>query len=161
MILGFEGTGSFVFNKGSASVLCACICWGIENNCTRSISDKNSEQIVLIKGIFSGLGSVIVALCLGEEVPQVWYVLLTMLLGFVAYGLSINLYITAQKDLGAAKTSAFYSVAPFLGVGFSFLILGEAPAVQFYVALIIMIISTVLMVKETLGNEKSSHEHMD
>ncbi len=154
VILGFEGTGAFAFNKGSVFVLCACICWGIENNCTRSISDKSSEQIVIIKGIFSGLGSVIVALCLGEEVPQVWYVLLTMLLGFVAYGLSINLYITAQKELGAAKTSAFYSVAPFLGVGFSFLILGEAPAVQFYVALIIMIISTVLMVKETLEAEK-------
>ncbi|MST93318.1 DMT family transporter, partial [Ruthenibacterium lactatiformans] len=63
-------------------------------------------------------------------------------------------YIMAQKNLGAAKTSAFYSVAPFLGVGFSFIILGERPTFQFYIALGIMIISTLLMIKDTLGNEK-------
>ena len=60
----------------------------------------------------------------------------------------------AQKNLGAAKTSAFYSVVPFLGVGFSFIILGERPTFQFYIALGIMIISTLLMIKDTLGNEK-------
>ncbi|MCD8037024.1 MAG: DMT family transporter [Clostridiales bacterium] len=165
VILGFEGSDSFVFNKGSLLVLCACACWGIENNCTKSISDKSSEKIVLIKGVFSGLGSVIVALAIGESFPAAFYMLAAMVLGFVAYGLSINFYIMAQKDLGAAKTSAFYSVAPFLGVGFSFVILGERPGIQFYISLIIMVVSTVIMVKETLGNEKlysgyvHTHQH--
>ncbi len=161
VILGFEGSGSFKFNIGSVFVLCACLCWGVENNCTRSISDKSSEQIVLIKGIFSGLGSIVVALILGESFPHLIYILEVMLLGFVAYGLSIKFYIMAQKDLGAAKTSAFYSVAPFLGVGFSFLILGERPTLQFYAALIIMLVSTAIMIKDTLGNEKlySGYEH--
>ncbi len=152
-ILGFEGAGSFVFNKGSVLVLCACICWGIENNCTRSISDKSSEEIVVVKGIFSGLGSIIVALTMEEKFPVLLYILAVMLLGFVAYGLSINFYIMAQNSLGAAKTSAFYSVAPFLGVGFSFLILGERPNIQFYAALVIMMISTIIMVKDTLSGE--------
>ena len=66
-ILGFEGTEAFVFNKGSLFVLCACICWGVENNCTRSISDKSSEEIVLVKGIFSGIGSILIAFTVGEN----------------------------------------------------------------------------------------------
>ncbi|MCC8105986.1 MAG: DMT family transporter [Clostridiales bacterium] len=165
VILGFEGAGTFVFNRGSLFVLCACVCWGIENNCTRSISDKSSEEIVLIKGIFSGLGGIAVARIIGESVPDFIYILEAMALGFVAYGLSINFYIMAQKDLGAAKTSAFYSVAPFLGVGFSFMILGERPGIQFYISLIIMAASTLIMVKETLANEKlyngyvHTHQH--
>ncbi len=153
IILGFEGAEGFVLNKGSLFVLAACLCWGIENNCTRSISDKSSEQIVVVKGLGSGMGGILVALVTGEAFPPVGYLFLTMLLGFVAYGLSINFYIMAQKDLGAAKTSAFYSVAPFLGVGFSFLLLGEQPGTQFYLALSVMLLSTILMVRDTLGQE--------
>lgn len=165
VILSFEGAEAFVFNKGSLFVLCACLCWGIENNCTRSISDKSSEEIVLIKGVFSGFGSIMIAFIVGEKAPEIIYMFAVMLLGFVSYGLSINFYIMAQKNLGAAKTSAFYSVAPFLGVGFSFIILGERPTFQFYIAFCIMIISTLIMIKDTLGNEKlytgylHVHEH--
>lgn len=83
------------------------------------------------------------------------------LLGFVAYGLSIHFYILAQKDLGAAKTSAYYSIAPFLGVVFSFLLLRERPGVQFYIALIIMVISTYLMAKDTIALQHThEHEHI-
>ncbi len=153
VILGFEGADALAFDKGSLFVILACVCWGVENNCTRSISDKSSEQIVIIKGLCSGAGSVIVALAIGEKLPSPLYILSVMVLGFVAYGLSINFYIMAQKDLGAAKTSAFYSVAPFLGVGFSFLILGEAPAPQFYIALAIMTAAAWIMIKETLEND--------
>ncbi len=160
VILGFEGVDSFVFGKGSLFVILACICWGLENNCTRSISDKNSEEIVIVKGLCSGIGSVIVAFVIGEQVPSFLLIVAVMLLGFVAYGLSINFYIMAQKALGAAKTSAFYSVAPFLGVGFSFVLLGEKPALQFYIALVIMLISTWIMIKETLGKEKLYHGFM-
>ena len=64
----------------------------------------------------------------------------------------------AQKDLGAAKTSAYYSVAPFLGVAFSMILLKEHPSLQFFVALIIMIFSTVLMVKDTIELQHT-HEH--
>jgi len=66
------------------------------------------------------------------------------------YGLSIHFYIMAQKELGAAKTSAYYSIAPFSGVAFSMLILGERPEWAFYGALLIMMVSTYLMVKDTL-----------
>lgn len=154
VILSFEGEGSFDFNVGSLLVLGAATCWGFENNCTKMISGKSSVEIVTVKGCFSGLGSLIVAFTVGESLPALKYIALILLLGFVAYGLSINFYIMAQKDLGAAKTSAYYSVAPFLGVGFSMVLLREVPGARFYVALAVMALSTVIMVKDTLSTEK-------
>ncbi|MBQ7833345.1 MAG: EamA family transporter [Lachnospiraceae bacterium] len=161
VILSFEGAGAFSFNRGSLFVLGACICWGFENNCTKMISNKSSEEIVIIKGVFSGLGSLVVALFVGESIPSLIWMLSALVLGFVSYGLSINFYIMAQKDLGAAKTSAYYSVAPFLGVAFSMLFVGERPAWQFYIALFIMIISTVIMAKDTIELQHThEHEHV-
>lgn len=163
IILSFEGTGAFDFNIGSLFVFGACLCWGFENNCTKMISNKSSVEIVVIKGTFSGLGSLIVALIIGESVPSLLWFICALLLGFVAYGLSIHFYIMAQKDLGAAKTSAFYSIAPFLGVAFGMLFLGERPEIQFYLALIVMIASTYFMIKDTVvlqHNHEHSHTHV-
>ncbi len=158
IILSFEGAEALSFNYGSLFVLGACLCWGLENNCTRMISNKSSVEIVVIKGTFSGLGSLIVALFLGESFPELGWILAVLLLGFVAYGLSIHFYIMAQKDLGAAKTSAFYSIAPFLGVAFGMLILRERPKIQFYVALAVMLVSTWFMVRDTVELQHT-HEH--
>lgn len=156
--LSFEGEGSFKFNIGSLLVLGAACCWGFENNCTRMISNKSSVQITTIKGIFSGLGSLIVALTVGEQIPNPVLIVAVLLLGFVAYGLSINFYIKAQKNLGAAKTSAYYSIAPFLGVLFGVLLLRERPGMQFYIGLAIMVAATVLMIKDTISLQHT-HEH--
>ncbi len=153
IILGFEGSGSFAFNLGSLFVIGACVCWGFENNCTKMISSKSSVEIVIIKGCFSGLGSFVVALLTKEQIPEIKWILCVLVLGFVAYGLSINFYIKAQKELGASKTSAFYAVAPFLGVAFSMLLLGERPDLKFYIAFLIMIIATMLMIKDTKENK--------
>ncbi len=158
VILSFEGAGAFRFDAGSALVLLAASCWGLENNCTRMLSNKSSVQITTIKGIFSGLGSLTVALILGERLPELPRMAAVLLLGFVAYGLSINFYIQAQAHLGAAKTSAYYSIAPFLGVAFGMLLLGERPGIQFYLGLAIMIAATVLMVKDTIELQHT-HEH--
>lgn len=156
--LSFEGAGSFRFNSGSLLVLGATCCWGLENNCTRMLSNKSSVQITTIKGIFSGLGSLLVAFAAGEKLPEIWQIALVLLLGFVAYGLSINFYIKAQQALGAAKTSAWYSIAPFLGVIFGLALLGERPGIQFYFGLVIMILATVLLVKDTISLQHT-HEH--
>lgn len=157
VILSFEGMDSFVFNRGSLLVLGACICWGFENNCTKMLSSKSSVEIVTIKGCFSGMGSLVIALFLGEKIPSFLWILAVLVLGFVSYGLSINFYILAQKELGAAKTSAYYSIAPFLGVAFSMILLKERPEIRFYMALFIMLISTVLMVRD---NVTLQHTHM-
>lgn len=139
VILSFEDMSSFQFSFGSLFVLLACLCWGFENNCTRMMSDKDPLEIVVIKGLGSGIGSLIIGLCLQESIPSIFYVLIGMLLGFISYGLSIFFYIYAQRELGAAKTSAYYAVAPFIGVGLSFVIFKEIPSISFIIALIIMI----------------------
>lgn len=158
-ILGWEGSGGFVFNAGSLLVLGACVCWGFENNCTRMLSSKSSVEIVTIKGCFSGAGSLVIALALGEPLPGLIWVPAALLLGFVSYGLSINFYIQAQKELGAAKTSAYYSIAPFLGVAFSMVLLGERPGLRFYAALAIMVLSTYLMVRDSITLQHT-HTHV-
>ena len=159
IILSFEGKDAFEFNIGSLFVFGACLCWGFENNCTKKISNKSSVEIVIIKGVFSGLGSLIVAFIIGESLPSLLWLFYALVLGFIAYGLSIHFYIMAQKNLGAAKTSAYYSIAPFLGVAFGMIILRERPAIQFYIALIVMIISTYFIIKDSIELQHS-HEHI-
>ena len=155
ILLSFEGAGSFRFSYGSVLVLLATACWGLENNCTRSISDKSTYEIVVLKGVFSGGGAFVIALISGEKLPEIRYILPAMLLGFVAYGMSIFLYIRAQRDLGAAKTSAYYAVAPFVGAFLSFVILGEKLTIVYFAALIIMIAGTVFVVKDTVAGKES------
>ncbi len=158
MILSFEGTDSFQFSYGSLFVLLAAACWGLENNCTRSISDQSTYEIVVLKGFFSGGGSFLVALVLGEKLPGLRYALAAMLLGFVAYGLSIFLYIRAQRSLGAARTSAYYAVAPFVGAFLSFALIGEPLTGSYVVALLIMMAGTWFVVMDTL-TKHHAHEH--
>ena len=152
IILGYDG-GTMTFDTGSVYIMGACLCWGLENNCTRAISGRDPFRIVSIKGIFSGLGCMIVALIAGESFPGIGFMAGGLVLGFVAYGLSIAFYVRAQRDIGAAKTSAYYSVAPFLGVMFAFLLLGERPAMTFYIALAIMVLATIMMIRDTLGSD--------
>ena len=75
---------------------------------------------------------------LRESATDIGYIFAALLLGFAAYGLSIFLYIYAQRELGAAKTSAYYGVAPFIGAILSLIVLREIPALSFYFALVIM-----------------------
>lgn len=159
IILSFDGSGSLYFSIGSPFVLGAAVCWGLENNCTRSISDKSTHQIVTIKGFFSGTGSLITALIIGEKFPDIRYILLALLLGFVAYGLSIFTYVRAQKTLGAAKTSAYYAIAPFIGTFLSFMLLHENLTVSYAIAWFVMIVGTVLVVLDTLMHGHT-HKHI-
>ena len=157
ILLSLE-SGLLEFSFGSLLVLGATCCWGLENNCTRSISEKSTYQIVTIKGFFSGGGAALLAFLLSEKIPETKYVLLTLNLGFVAYGLSIFTYIRAQRFLGAAKTSAYYSIAPFIGVFLSFVLLKEEFTLRYFVALVIMIAATLIIIYDTL-EQKHVHEH--
>ena len=160
-ILSFEGSGSFQFSVGSVFVLLAAVCWGLENNCTRRISEKSTYQIVTIKGLCCGMGSFVIAEIVGESLPKIEYVILAMALGFVAYGLSIFMYIRAQRDLGAAKTSAYYSVAPFIGAFLAFIVNGEQLTIVYLFGLLFMIAGTVFVVADTLiCNHKHVHTHL-
>ena len=156
ILLSFEGEGSFSFSYGSLFVIAATICWGFENNCTRSISSKDTYQIVVLKGIFSGLGAMAIAFVRQESLPSFKYLAIALVLGFVSYGLSIFLYVRAQNVIGAAKTSAYYAVAPFIGAFLSFVFLHENLTWIYLVALVIMAVGASMVVADTLAR---SQEH--
>lgn len=144
-ILSVEDISELKFSYGSLFILLACVCWGFENNCTRKISSKDPMQIVLLKGIFSGLGSIIIGLILGERVTVLWSVFAVLGIGFVAYGLSIFCYVYAQRELGAARTSAYYAISPFIGTLLSLIIFREIPHYTYYIALALMLIGVYLV----------------
>ncbi len=161
LILSLEGADSLRFSRGSLLVLLAAVCWGFENNCTRKISSKSAYEIVILKGIFSGTGSLAIALAVREHMPDLANIPPTLLLGFVSYGLSIFLYVKAQNILGAAKTSAYYAVAPFIGAFFAFVFLRERLTGVYLIALAVMIAGTVLVVADTLvKNHLHEHQHI-
>ena len=143
-ILSFEDVSILRFSYGSLFVLLAAVCWGFENNCTRKISSKDPLQIVLLKGVFSGIGSVIIGLSIGERTTFWGSIMLVMLLGFVAYGLSIYFYVYAQRLLGAARTSAYYAVAPFIAAILSRIVFREFPDITYFTALGLMIVGAWL-----------------
>lgn len=154
IILSVRDFSTFSFSIGSIFVLAACLCWGFENNCTRKLSLKDPLQVVILKGLGSGFGALIIAVFTGELSGDAVYILLSMLLGFFAYGLSIFFYVTAQRSLGAARTSAYYAVAPFIGVGISFIAFSEPLTIYFVAAALVMVAGTYFAVVE-----KHNHEH--
>lgn len=163
IILSVNDASSISFSTGSVFVLLACCCWGLENNCTRKLSLKDPLQIVVIKGLGSGIGSLGIAFALGEQTTDIVFIAAALILGFFSYGLSIFLYIYAQRDLGAAKTSAYYAVSPFIGAGLSLAIFREIPSVSFIVAFLIMVAGTYFASSEVHAHKHChaavTHEH--
>ena len=158
MILTFGGAESLKFSYGSIFVLMAASFWGLENNCTRKLSSKSASMIVILKGFFSGLGAIMIALMTAENIPPLYDSVCALMLGFVAYGLSIFFYVRAQETLGAAKTSAYYAAAPFIGALMSFVILREKLSGTYILALAVMLAGSVLVVIDTMI-QRHSHTH--
>ena len=158
ILLSFEGTDSFHFSYGSLLVIMATVCWGLENNCTRELSSKSTYQIVMLKGLCSGLGALVIALIKRESFPGIGYIAIALALGFVAYGLSIFMYVRAQNVLGAAKTSAYYAVNPLIGALLAFVFLSESLSLMYVIALIVMVVGSALVVVDTLIRQHD-HEH--
>ena len=148
ILLSLNDITSFTLSAYSLLALLACCCWGLENNCTRKLSHSDPAKIVIIKGFGSGTGSVIVALSAGEKLELTPYIALALILGFVAYGLSIYTYVYAQRYIGAAKTSAFYALAPFIGAFISLILFPKIPSLLFIISFITMAAGAYLAVEK-------------
>lgn len=157
ILLTFEDMSAFRFSYGSIFVLLATICWGFENNCTRKISGKNTYEIVMIKGLCSGIGSLVIGYFVGDKIKELWYIFPALLLGFVAYGLSVLFYIKAQKGLGAAKTSVFYAVNPFIAAAISKIFFKEVFTGNYVTALIIMVFGTIMIILDILSVKSKTY----
>ncbi len=144
-LLSLEGEAALSFSSGSLLVLGACLCWGVENNCTSRLSEKDPAQVVVVKGFGSGAGALAVALLAGDALPALPDAAAALLLGFVAYGLSIFFYVYAQRGLGAARTSAYYAVNPFIGAALSLALFQTVPGPMFLIALALMALGAWLV----------------
>jgi drug/metabolite transporter (DMT)-like permease len=159
-LLSVKDFSNFSLSIGAIFVLLACSFWGLENNCTRKLSLKDPLQVVIIKGLGSGTGALIISALAGELVWDASSIMLSLLLGFFAYGLSIYFYVTAQRELGAARTSAYYAVAPFIGVGISLIVFSETITGSFIAASAVMILGTYLAIAERHAHQHQ-HKYME
>lgn len=147
--------GAWGVSLGALGVLGACFLWGMDNNLTRQISAKNPLVIVGVKGLAAGTFSLLLTFALGKPLPGAGAAGLAMLLGSVSYGLSIQLFILAMRELGAARTSTLFGIAPFVGIFLSLIMLHERPQAFFWAAVPVMLAGAWLML-----TENHDHHHM-
>jgi drug/metabolite transporter (DMT)-like permease len=137
---------------GLLSVAAACLCWGLDNNLTRKISAADSRVIAGIKGLVAGSANTALALAFGAKLPALPYLLGTLLLGFLGYGVSLVLFIVALRNLGTARTGAYFSTAPFIGTALAVVLYGQPITAVFWLAAFLMGLGVWLHVTE-------QHEH--
>ncbi|MBI4727023.1 EamA family transporter [candidate division TA06 bacterium] len=154
ILLSVDLSDRWGFSLGAMGVVAACVLWGLDNNFTRNTSAKDPIVIVIVKGIAAGAISLALALLMGNSFPGLAKVLLACVLGLVCYGLSIVFFIFSLRELGTARTSAYFAAAPFIGSVLSFLIFRELPNALFLVALPFIVAGAFL-----LFTEKHLHLH--
>lgn len=132
-LLSWEGRTEWGGALGPLAVAAACLCWGIDNNLTRKVSAGDAVQIAALKGIVAGPLNLGLGFWIAGEWPRPAAAGAALAVGFVSYGLSIMLYVRALRDLGAARTGAYFSVAPFIGAGLG-LALWQDPVTPLFVA---------------------------
>jgi drug/metabolite transporter (DMT)-like permease len=140
---------------GSLLIVLATVCWGIDNNLTRKISDKDPIQISLIKGLIAGTISLSLALILGNKVRLDISVFYALLLGAFSYGLSLVFFVNALRGLGASRVGAFYGFGPFIGALLSIVIFRDMTIWVIVPAFILMAVGVWL-----LTNENHIHAHL-
>jgi drug/metabolite transporter (DMT)-like permease len=155
ILLSWTG-GAWGLSLGALAILAACFLWGLDNNFTRHISAKNPLVIVGVKGLGAGSFSLLLSFLLRKPMPAWEIAGLAMLVGAVCYGLSIQLFILALRNLGAARTGALFGVAPFVGTILSLLLWWEMPRALFWMALPVMLLGAWLMLTE---NHQHAHVH--
>ncbi len=148
---------------GSLLVVFSMFFWGVDNNLTRKISDRDPVIIAMTKGLVGGIISLGIAMFLGAAIPLGPDTLIALIFGAFSYGASLVLFILALQEMGAARASAFFSLAPFIGALSSILLLGEKVKLLMFPAALLMIAGALLMIKESHihkhGHKQLVHEH--
>ena len=138
------------------AVLGACLCWAVDNNLTRKVSLADPLQISAVKGLAAGTTNIALAFLLGASLPDGSSLMLAGLLGFLGYGLSLVGFVVALRELGTARTGAYFSTAPFVGAIIAVVMLGEPVTVQLGAAALLMGIGVWLHLSE---NHEHEHRH--
>lgn len=144
--------GAVGVSTGSLLVIAACVSWAIDNNLTRKVSTNDAMVIACLKGLVAGSVNLGIALWLGAHLPGAGKITAAMATGFAGYGVSLVLFVVALRNLGTARTGAYFSVAPIFGVALSLVLWPELPPLLFWIAAALMAIGIWLHIRER-------HEH--
>ena len=161
IVLSYRGVGSF--GGGTLAIAGACLAWGIDNNLTRKISAADPLQIAAIKGSLAGAFNLVLASSQHAAWPSAFNVIAAALLGLAGYGVSLVLFVLALRALGAARTGAYFSTAPFIGALLAVFLLGESLSAQILIAAVLMGVGVYLHLTERHdhghAHELLDHEH--
>ena len=149
---GDPATGGLL---GPLAITAACLAWAVDNNLTRKVSLTDPLQIALVKGCVAGTVNVTLALGLGSAWPEPRPLALAALVGFGGYGVSLVLFVVALRHIGAARTGAYFSLAPFFGGAIAVVILREPVTARLVTAGTLMALGVWLHL-----TERHEHEHM-
>jgi len=155
--LSWGGRLSWGGLAGPLAVAGACLCWGIDNNLTQKVSAGDPVQIAMLKGLVAGSVNTVIALLLGAGLPAAPRVAGALALGFLSYGVSLVFFVHALRQLGTARTGAYFSTAPFVGAVLSLAIFRERPTPLFIGAGALMALGVWLHLTERHEHE---HEHI-
>jgi drug/metabolite transporter (DMT)-like permease len=151
------------FGVGSLAIAGACLAWGIDNNLTRKLSSADPLQISLVKGLVAGSVNLALALATGAHLPGLQALLYAGLIGFLGYGVSLVLFVLALRSLGAARTGAYFSTAPFVGALLAILMFGESVTLRLAAAGVLMAAGLYFHLAEAHEHdhvhEAMEHEH--
>ncbi len=124
--------------NGLLAITAACLCWAMDNNLTRKVSDSDAMFVACGKGLAAGAITTALALTTGSAIPGWSVIAPAMFIGFFGYGLSLVLFVLALRGLGTARTGAYFSTAPFIGAALSILAFGDKVSVWFWIASALM-----------------------
>lgn len=158
VLLSWDGRASF--HWGAALIAGACLCWAIDNNLTRKLSSADPVQIAMLKGLVAGTINLLIAIINGAGLPSAGSLLAVGAIGFLGYGVSLALFVLALRQLGTARTGAYFSLAPFVGAVLAVLMLGEPLSAKLLIAGCLMGLGLWLHLSERHDHDHS-HEAME
>jgi drug/metabolite transporter (DMT)-like permease len=154
LVLSWTGQPTLTGLIGPLAIVAACVAWGLDNNLTRKVSLADPLQIVELKGLIAGPVNLAVGLIAGAGLPTPASAVFAAAIGFLGYGVSLALFVLALRSLGAARTGAYFSTAPFIGAVAAIGFLHEPPTPQLGIAGFLMALGVWLHL-----TEQHSHEH--
>ncbi len=140
---------------GALAIVAACLGWAVDNNLTRRIATRDPLQIAAVKGLIAGAINLGLGLAQGAPVPAGSRLAAICALGLASYGISLVLFVLGLRHLGAARTAAYFAVAPFVGAIASLVALGEPLSGTFIAASVLMLAGVGLYLAE-----RHEHEHV-
>jgi drug/metabolite transporter (DMT)-like permease len=153
--LAWEPIEGWPLQRGSLLVIGACLAWAVDNNLTRKVSGGDPMVMAALKGGVAGAANLAIAIMAGAPAPGVVAAGGVAVVGLFGYGVSLVLFIRALRGLGAARTGAYFSAAPFIGAFVSIVTLDEPLRVGLLAGGALMIAGLWLHV-----TERHEHEHV-